>query len=662
MEMSGQHPASPEESPRPDAPVYMGLPAARYLWPRFWVALALSGPIVALAMRGMAGMASSPSRTAGWAQWLCATPVFFWSGAPFLRRWWSSLRQRDPNMFTLIVTGTGAAYFYSSAVLFAGGAPPYFEAVAVTTAIVLIGQILEQRAHARSDAAVQALLRLAPPIAHRVRAGEESDVPLGDVVPGDLLRVRPGENVPVDGRILDGTSYVDEAMLTGEPESVAKRGGDAVSAGTLNGKGTFVFRAEKVGKDTLLAQIIRLVEQAQASEAPIARLADRVSAWFVPGVLAAALLTFLAWLWLGPDPRLSHAIASAVAVLVIACPCALGLATPVALVTGIGRGAQAGVLVKDAATLERLASATVVLIDKTGTLTAGHPEVVSVQPTADLTVGQLLALAAAAESASEHPLARAIVAAARSRSVPVPVATEFLADPGAGVTARVDGRAVTLGRAAETGQEDILPGATLVAVTVDGRLAGTITLTDPIKASTPDAVRALQALGLRVIMVSGDRTAAAELIAQQLGLDDVHAEISPARKQEIVLAHRAQGDQVIFAGDGINDAPALAAADVGVAMGTGTDVAMRSAGIVLTQGDLAALVRAVRLSRAVLRVIKQNLFLAFFYNVLGIPIAAGVLYPFTGMLLSPMLAAAAMSLSSICVVANSLRLRHAVLE
>jgi len=660
--MTGHHAAPPDGDPRPDTPVYMGLPAARYLWPRFWVAVVLSVPIVALAMGGMTGMGPSPMRSTGWIEFLCATPVFFWSGAPFLRRWWSSVRERDPNMFTLIVTGTGAAYFYSAAVLLAGGMPPYFEAAAVTTAIVLIGQILEQRAHARSDAAVQALLQLAPPTAHRVRDGLEADVLLNDVIPGDLLRVRPGENIPVDGRVIDGESYVDEAMLTGEPQSVAKRGGDAVSAGTLNGNGTFLFRAEKVGRDTLLAQIIRLVEQAQASHAPIARLADRVAAWFVPAVLAIAALTFACWLWLGPEPRLAHAISAAVAVLVIACPCALGLATPVALVTGIGRGAQAGVLVKDAATLERLAGATVVLIDKTGTLTTGHPQVVSVQPTGDFTLGQLLSLAAAAESASEHPLGRAIVTAARTRSVTVPAATQFMADPGSGVTARVEGHEVMVGRPSETGEEDVLPGATLVSVTVDGRVAGTITLTDPIKASTPAAVVALQQLGLKVIMVTGDRTAAGQLIAQKLGLDDVHAEISPARKQEIVLEHRARGDRVIFAGDGINDAPALAAADVGVAMGTGTDIAMQSAGMVLTQGDLAALARAVRLSRAVRRVIKQNLFLAFFYNVLGIPIAAGVLYPATGMLLSPMLAAAAMCLSSICVVANALRLKRAPLE
>jgi Cu+-exporting ATPase len=659
METSGQHANPSAAVPPPDEAVYMGLPAARYLWPRFWLATALSLPIVALAMGGAA--AWLPPRLAGWIQFACATPVFWWCGAPFLRRWWISLRDRDTNMFTLIVTGTGTAYLYSTAVLAGGGEPGYFEAAAVTTAIVLLGQCLEQGAYARSDAAVRALLRLAPATAHRVRDGQEQDVPLADVVVGDLLRVRPGESVPVDGRVVEGESYVDESMLTGEPESVAKRGGEPVSAGTLNGNGTFLFRAEKVGRDTLLAQIIRLVEAAQSSEAPIARLADRVARWFVPTVVAIAALTLAAWLWLGPAPRAAHAVANTVAVLVIACPCALGLATPVALVTGIGRGAQAGVLVKDAAALERLAGASVVLIDKTGTLTSGHPQVVNVRPAADLTTGQVLALAAAVESASEHPLGRAIVAAARTKGGPIPSATQFKAEPGVGVSARVDGKLVGLGRAADA-PEDVVPGATIVAVTVDGRFAGTITLTDPIKGTTPGAVAALQKLGLTVIMVTGDRTAAAQLIAQQLGLDDVHAEVTPARKQEIVRERQAQGDRVVFAGDGINDAPALAAADVGVAMGTGTDIAMHSAGIVLTHGDLAALVRAVRLSRAVLRVIKQNLFLAFLYNGLGIPIAAGVFYPVNGLLLSPMLAGAAMSLSSICVVANALRLKRAPLD
>jgi P-type Cu+ transporter len=646
-----------QQAPGPDTPVYMGLPAARYLWPRFWSAVALSLPILIAAMGSGRW---SGSRAAAWIQFACATPVFFWCGAPFLRRWWASVRRLDPNMFTLIVTGTGAAYFYSSWVLLSRAPfPLYFEATAVTTAIVLLGQILEQRAESGTDAAVRALLELAPPVAHRVEAGgEEADVPLADVLPGNLLRVRPGEKVPVDGRVTEGSSYVDEAMLTGEPVPVAKQAGDAVSAGTLNGTGSFVFQAERVGRDTLLAQIIRLVEQARETKPPLARLADRVSAWFVPIVLVLAAATFVCWLSLGPEPRLAHAVAAAVAVLVIACPCALGLATPVAVVAGIGRGAQAGVLVRDAGAFERLAGVTTVFIDKTGTLTLGHPQVVAVRPVRELTDGQLLALAAAAESASEHPLGRAIVAAARTRGLTVSAASDFAAEPGFGVTARVDGQRVRVGRAPEGDAEEALATATVVSVTVDGRPAGTIALADPLRASAADAVRDLHGLGLKVVMVSGDRAAAAYALAGQLELDDVHAEVTPAGKQAIVRAAREKGERTIFAGDGINDAPALAAADVGVAMGTGADIAMQSAGLVLMRGELPDLARAVRLSRAVVRAIRQNLFFAFFYNGLGIPLAAGILYPATGRLLDPMLAAAAMCLSSICVVGNALRLRH----
>jgi len=639
----------------------MGLPAARYLWPRFWVAVAFGLPALIAAMGHLPGSGRwLGPRSAGWIQFICATPVFFWSGAPFLRRWWESVRRLDPNMFTLIVTGTGAAYFYSAAVLLTGRAYPlYFEAAAATTAIVLLGQILEQRAQAGTDAAVRALLQLAPPVAHRLRQAEEEDVPLADVVPGDLLRVRPGEKVPVDGRVTEGSSYVDESMLTGEPVPPAKQAGDGVSAGTLNGTGTFVFQAERVGRDTLLAQIIQLVERARQTRPPLARLADRVSAWFVPAVLLAATATFVCWLEVGPEPRLAHAVANAVAVLVIACPCALGLATPVAVVAGIGRGARAGVLVQDATAFERLAGITTVFLDKTGTLTEGHPLVVAVRPVRELTDGQLLALAAAVESSSEHPLGRAIVAAARTRGLTLPAASGFESEAGVGVSAQVEGQKVRVSRAPDAEGEDALAAATIVGVTVDGRPMGTIALADPLKHSSAAAVRELHALGLKVAMVSGDRAAAAYAVAGLLELDDVHAEATPARKQEIVLAARKKGERVIFAGDGINDAPALAAADVGVAMGTGTDIAMQSAGLVLTQGDLPALARAVRLSRAVVRVIKQNLFLAFIYNGLGIPIAAGVLYPATGRLLDPMLAAAAMCLSSICVVGNALRLTRA---
>jgi Cu+-exporting ATPase len=554
--------------------------------------------------------------------------------------------------------------------------PLYFEAAAVITTIVLIGQILEQRAHARTDTAIRALMDLAPKTAHRVHDGGEEDVPLDAVVPGDLLRVRPGEKVPVDGRVTEGGSNVDESMLTGEPVPVAKSAGDAVSGGTLNTTGTFVMRAQRVGRDTLLAQIIRLVEEAQASEAPIQRLADRVAAWFVPAVAGAALLTFGLWLWLGPEPRLIFAFVNAVAVLIIACPCALGLATPVSLVTGIGRGAQTGVLVKNAEALERLAHATTLLVDKTGTLTEGRPRVVGIElappvagvadpgpgPSAPATTADsLLSLAAAVENASEHPLARAIVEAARTRGLPLPAAESFLAEPGTGVTARVDGRQIQVGRSIPAALEnpafDRNPAATLVGVTIDGRFAGTVALADPIKATTPEAIAELHRLGLRVVMVTGDRETTARAVAQKLGLDGVQAGVTPARKQELVRELRRRGECVVFAGDGINDAPALAAADIGIAMGTGTDIAMHSAGLVLVKGDLRGIVKALHLSRAVLHNIKQNLFLAFLYNGLGIPIAAGALYPVFGWLLNPMLAGVAMSLSSICVVSNALRLR-----
>lgn len=571
-------------------------------------------------------------------------------------------------MFTLIVTGTGAAYLYSVAAVWFGeqfpvalrtehGVPLYFEAVAFITAIVLLGQILEQRAHARTDAAIRALMNLAPKIGHRINAdGMEEDVPLDEVQKGDLLRVRPGEHVPVDGIVHEGVSEIDESMLTGEPVPVAKRTGDTTSAGTLNTTGSFVMRAERVGRHTLLAQIVKLVEEAQNSEAPIARLADRVSEWFTPLVLGIAVLTFAVWYFVGPEPALTHALLNAVAVLIISCPCALGLATPVSLITGIGRGAQVGVLIKDAAALERLAHANTLLIDKTGTLTAGTPRVVSVQPAPGFTEEVLLSLAAAAESPSEHPLARAIVTAARARNLTISPAENFSATPGVGVQARVNGKVVSIARS-ET-SEGASANATLVAVTVDGAEAGRIALADTIKATTPAAVKELQRLGLRVVMVTGDRDEVAQSVANELGLDGYHAKVTPARKQELVREHRAQGEMVVFAGDGLNDAPALAAADVGIAMGTGTDVAMHSAGIVLVKGDLAALVRAVHLSRATLRNIKQNLFWAFAYNFAGIPVAAGALYPLLGWTLSPMLAGITMSVSSISVITNALRLRH----
>jgi Cu+-exporting ATPase len=671
----GHHHATPAGPiPDPDEPVYMGLPHERYLRPRLYVALALSIPVLALAMGAMVAPGffhRFDPQVLAVMQWGLTTPVFFWAGAPLNRRWWRSIRTRDTNMFTLIVTGTGAAYLFSTLAVLLGdrlpatlrtahGIPLYFEATAFITTIVLLGQILEQRAHARTDAAIRALMDLAPKQAHRVRAdGTEEDVAVDMLQPGDRLRVRPGESVPVDGVIASGGSEVNESMLTGEPVPVAKAPGDRVSAGTLNTNGSFVFTAERVGRDTLLAQIVRLVEEAQESEAPISRLADRVSAWFTPLVLGVALVTFVTWWLVGPEPRFLHALLNAVAVLIIACPCALGLATPVSLVTGIGRGAQAGVLVKDAAALERLASATTLLIDKTGTLTEGRPRVTAVHPTgAAANAEELLALAAAAESPSEHPLARAIVTAAGDRGLTVLPATDFAAEPGVGVRAQVAGRRIEVSRAAP-GAAGEAPGATLVAVSIDGRPAGVIALTDTVKATTPVAIRTLQQLGLRVVMVTGDREATAAAIASELGLDGYHAGVTPARKQEIVREHQTRGERVVFAGDGLNDAPALAAADVGIAMGTGTDVAMHSAGLVLVKGDLNGLVRAVHLSRATLRNIKQNLFWAFAYNFAGLPIAAGALYPVFGWLLNPMLASAAMSVSSITVVSNALRLRHA---
>ena len=659
--------------PAPDQPVYMGMPHERYLRPKLYVAAALTLPVLALAMGGMLwphAFHRLPAPVSGWMQLALTTPVFFWCGAPFLRRWWKSIVERDTNMFTLTVTGTGAAYFYSAAaVLFAAafpaadrgghGLPLYFEGAAFITTIVLLGQIIEQRAHARTDAAIRALMHLTPKIAHRITAGgAEEDVPVAGLQPGDRLRVRPGENLPVDGVLLDGAAEIDESMLTGEPLPVAKQAGGKVSAGTLNTTGTFVFRAERVGADTLLAQIVRLVEQATESEAPIARLADRVSQWFVPVVLAIAAVSFLAWTVFAPERGWLHGLINAVSVLIIACPCALGLATPVSLVTGIGRGAQAGVLVKDAAALERLCAATTLLIDKTGTLTAGRPEVVAVEPAPGWAADELLRLAASAESSSEHPLARALVGAAGKRRLVLAPADDFAAEPGAGVRARVEGRALVIGRAPATTTLAAHPAATLVSVRVDGREAGLIALADPIKESTPGAIAELRRLGLKVYMVTGDRAATARAVAEKLGLDGFHAEVTPARKQELVREHQARGERVVFAGDGLNDAPALAAADVGIAMGTGTDVAMHSAGLVLVKGELTALVRAVHLSRAVLRNIKQNLFWAFAYNVAGLPLAAGAFYPAFGWLLNPMFAGAAMSLSSITVVTNALRLRR----
>ena len=673
------------------APVYMGLPSERVLRPRFYVALALSLPVVLLNMGAMFGIPVdrivSPA-VSGWLQLVLTTPVFFWSGRFFIGRFLKSWRELDFNMFTLTVLGTGAAYVYSAAVVLVprlmghasagashghGGGPAlYFEATAAVTTIVLLGQILEQRAHRRTGDAIRSLLDLTPPTAARIVDGREEIVPADQIRVGDRLRVRPGERVPVDGAVLEGASSIDESMLTGEPIPAEKSAGSAVTGGTLNTQGSFVMEARRVGAETVLARIVALVREAEESEPPIQRLADRVSAFFVPLVLGIAALTFTLWLVLPAAPALSSALAQAVAVLVIACPCALGLATPVSIVTGVGRGAQAGVLVRTATALERLGAVNTVAFDKTGTLTEGRPSVAAISPAAGLSESELLAMAAAAEVGSEHPIAAAVVRAARERGVSWREATEFSAIVGGGIRARVDGRDVLIGKpglltsagvASPAGEPEwTARGCTVVHVAVDGRFAGRIALDDSIKPTTAAAVDELHRLGLKLVMITGDAEATARTVAEKLRIDVVHAGIEPAGKHALVraLRERNQG-MTAFAGDGVNDAPALAAADVGIAMGTGSDVAIESAGLVLVRGDLGALVRAVHLSRAVMRNIRQNLFWAFFYNGLGIPVAAGLLYPFTGWLLNPMFAGVAMSLSSLTVVTNALRLRRAQL-
>jgi Cu+-exporting ATPase len=586
-------------------------------------------------------------------------------------------------MFTLIALGTGVAYLFSVVATVApgllpatvrdahGALPVYFEPAAAIVTLVLLGQVLELRARARTRSALRALLGLAPKTARKVEGDEERDVPLEEVHPGDVLRVRPGERVPVDGLVIEGYGSVDESMITGEPLPVEKVPGGKITGGTVNVNGTFLMRAERVGEGTLLAQIVRLVAEAQRSRAPIQRLADRVSAWFVPAVIAVAAATFAGWLALGPEPRFAYALVSAVSVLIIACPCALGLATPISIMVATGRGAQAGVLVRSAEALETLARVDTLLVDKTGTLTEGKPRLASVEPVAELSAGEVLRLAAALERGSEHPLAGAILEAAQERGIVAPPASSFRAIPGQGVVGNVEDRKVALGNAAllagfgidagevqEQAEALRAEGQTVVFLTVDGGLIGLVGVADPIKESAPEALRALRDEGVRVVMITGDDRVTAEAVARKLDIAEVHAEVLPADKEEVLQRLRGQGRVVAMAGDGINDAPALAAADVGIAMGTGTDVAMESAGIVLIKGDLRGIVRARRLSKATLRNIRQNLFWAFAYNMLGVPVAAGLLYPFTGLLLSPMFASAAMSLSSVSVIGNALRLRR----
>jgi Cu+-exporting ATPase len=670
---------------------------------RFWISLALALPTLVLAMadmlpgRPLAELVSP--RAALWLQFALAAPVVLWGGWPFLARAVVSIRARHPNMFTLIGLGTGAAFGFSALVtLFpailppallqgghAQGLPPvYFESAAVIVTLVLLGQVLELRARAATSGAIRALLSLAPRTARRLGAGgAESDVPLDEVVVGDKLRVRPGETVPVDGVVLEGRSSIDASMITGEPLPVQAAPASRVVGGTLNGSGSFVMRAEKVGAETLLARIVALVAEAQRSRATIQRLADRVSAWFVPAVVLVAILAALAWGFLGPEPRLLHALVTAVAVLIIACPCALGLATPMSILVGTGRGAHAGVLFRDAQALEVLGGIDTLVVDKTGTLTEGRPRVLGVEvlaPEAGVSPvvrdeRELLALAAGLERASEHPLASAVLAEAARQGVASRAASRFEAHTGKGVTGHVTGRRVALGNArflAELGidtralVERAAPhrtaGETVVLLAVDGRAAGFLRIADPIKPTTPAVLDALRADGVRVVMLTGDGRATAEAVARRLGIEDVYAEALPDAKGAFVRELVATGRRVAMAGDGTNDAPALAQAHVGIAMGSGTDVALESAGVTLVKGDLAGILRARRLSRAVMANIRQNLVFAFGYNVLGVPIAAGVLYPVFGLLLSPMIASAAMSLSSVSVIGNALRLRRVALD
>jgi len=658
---------------------------------RFWWGLAPAVGLLAMAMGDMAAdMAVRHAmgfRTFALLQLALATPVVLWGGWPFFERAWLSLSTRNLNMFTLIGIGTAAAWLFSAvatvlpasafpeAFLDHGTPPLYYESAAVIVELVLLGQILELRARSRVSGAIRALLGLAPKTARRIDAdGSEHDVEIAEVKAGDRLRVRPGEKVPVDGVVLQGASSIDESMVTGEPVPVEKHEGDAVTGATINGNGALVIRAERVGGDTLLSQIVRMVMDAQRSRAPIQRLADVVSGWFVPSVVLAAVLAFVVWSIWGPEPRLAHGLIAAVAVLIIACPCALGLATPMAIMVGTGRGATAGVLVKNAEALERFEKVNVLLVDKTGTLTEGRPrlEVVEPEPSSGLDEATLLHLAASLERGSEHPLAAAIVAGAKARGLSLAEALDFKAIPGKGVVGTVDGRKVALGNPAllaELGidaaglaaRAEVLraEGGTVMLVAVDGRPAGLVAAIDPIKEGAQDAVRQLHAAGLKVVMLTGDAWTTARAVAKKLGIDEVEAQVLPSGKAEAVAKHRALGHVVAMAGDGINDAPALAAADVGVAMGTGTDVAMESAGLTLVKGELHGIVRARRLSRATMRNIRQNLFWAFAYNAAGVPLAAGVLYPITGWLLSPMIASAAMSFSSVTVISNALRLRRA---
>ena len=653
---------------------------------RFWIGLILSLPVVALEMGGhLTGLLHYVSQTtSNWVQMILATPVVLWGGWPFFVRGWNSLITRNLNMFTLIAMGTGVAWVYSviatlapqifpAAFRISGGAVAvYFEAAAVITVLVLLGQVLELRARETTSGAIRALLDLAPKTARRIRdGGADEEVQLDQVHVGDRLRVRPGEKIPVDSAVVEGRSAVDESMVTGESMPVTKEVGTNVIGGTMNQSGALVIEAKKVGRDTMLSQIVQLVAEAQRSRAPIQRMADQVSGWFVPAVIAVALLAFVAWAFWGPEPQFSYGLVAAVAVLIIACPCALGLATPMSIMVGVGRGAQSGVLIKNAEALEHMEKVDTLVVDKTGTLTEGRPAVTAIVPAAGFSETDVLRLAASVERVSEHPLAVAIVRAAEQRGVAITSVSDFDSPTGKGAIGKVEGKQVALGNAkflAELGvdvatlasraEELRKEGATAIFMAVDGTVAGVLAIADPVKATTPEALRGLKAEGVRVVMLTGDNWTTAKAVARRLGIDDVEAEVLPDQKSAVVQRYKAEGRVVAMAGDGVNDAPALAAADVGIAMGTGTDVAMESAGITLLKGDLTGIVRARRLSQAVMRNIRQNLFFAFIYNALGVPVAAGVLYPFFGILLSPIIAAAAMALSSVSVVGNALRLRR----
>ena len=651
---------------------------------RFWIGVVLSAPVFALAMAHI--FPNAPHWVQGdfsrWTQFILSSPVVLWCGWPFFQRGWQSILNRSLNMFTLIALGVGVAYFYSAIVMLLPQLfPPsfaahgkigiYFEAAAIITVLVLLGQVLELRARSRTGSAIRALLDLAPKVAHVVHNGHEEDVDLASVAKGDRLRIRPGEKVPVDGRVIDGRTNIDESMITGESMPVQKATGDRVTGGTVNQTGSIVIQAERVGAETVLSQIVSMVAEAQRSRAPIQGLADKVASWFVPAVIAVSVLTFIVWSLLGPEPRFAHAIVNAVAVLIIACPCALGLATPMSIMVGVGRGAQAGVLIKKAESIELMEKVRTLVVDKTGTLTEGRPTVTTVILADEISENELLNLAASVESNSEHPLAVAIVNGAKERGLAIEPVSDFQSTTGKGVSGRVGPRHVLVGRAEflrslniagiekidRTARELQTQGQGVMFVAIDGKLAGAIAVADPIKQSTPSVIDHLHRLGIKITMLTGDNERTAHAVASKLGIDEVEAGVEPKHKHERVKQLRDSKHLVAMAGDGVNDAPALAAADVGIAMGTGTDVAMQSAGITLVKGDLRGIEKAILLSRAMMRNIRQNLFFAFIYNVLGVPIAAGVLYPFFGILLSPIIAGVAMSLSSVSVIANALRLR-----